>query len=167
MKKYIIICVALSLLSCGESPKAEQSNTEQETNTIEKTNKEVNINGVWQITKISGGPVKIYPSGKSKPGMEVDFNQIWQGGTYEFTNGICFLTLPNAPKDQIGGYKIQGNTIVFDNTEGEEQKMAFTLEGNAMTLTIDSQAYKNLIAKKSEGQVEMDISSPLVFHLKK
>lgn len=173
MKNIIIIGLALSLLSCGESPKTEQPDTEnnptteQEAKTIEKTTKEADINGKWQITKVSGGPVKIYPSGKSNPGMEIDFNPVWQGGTYEFTNGICFLTLPNAPQDQIGGYKVKGNTIIFDNTEGEEQQMAFTLDGNAMTLTIDSQAYQKLIAQKSNGQVEMDISSPLVFHLKK
>ena len=173
MKKYIIIGLVLSLFSCGENQKTEQSNTEnnpateQLAKTIEETTKEADINGKWQITNVSGGPVKIYPSGKSNPGMEIDFNPIWKGGTYEFTNGICFLTLPNTPKDQIGGYKVKGNTIIFDNTEGEEQQMTFTLDGNMMTLTIDSQVYQKLIAQKSNGQVEMDISSPLVFHLRK
>ncbi len=172
MKNMIIIGLALSLLSCGENQKTEQSNTEnnpseQIAKTIEETTKETDINGKWQITKVSGVPGKISPSGKSNPGMEIDFNPIWKGGTYEFTNGICFLTLPNTPKDQIGGYKVKGNTIIFDNTEGEEQQMTFTLDGNMMTLTIDSQVYQKLIAQKSNGQVEMDISSPLVFHLKK
>lgn len=168
MKKYIIIGLVLSLFSCGESQKTEQSDTATEqTTTVEKAAEEADINGKWQITNVSGGPVKIYPSGKSNPGMEIDFNPIWKGGTYEFTNGICFLTLPNTPQDQIGGYKVKGNTIIFDNTEGEEQQMTFTLDGNTMTLTIDSQVYQKLIAQKSNGQVEMDISSPLVFHLKK
>lgn len=172
MKKYIIIGLALSLLSCGENQKKEQSNTEnnpseQIAKTIEETTKGADINGKWQITKVSGGPVKIYPSGKSNPGMEIDFNPIWKGGTYEFTNGICFLTLPNTPKDQIGGYKVKGNTIIFDNTEGEEQQMTFTLDGNTMTLSINSEAYQKLIKQKSNEKVEMDISNPLVFHLKK
>ncbi|MFC0343088.1 lipocalin-like domain-containing protein [Epilithonimonas hispanica] len=172
MKKYIIIGLALSLLSCGENQKTEQSNTEnnpseQIAKTFEEITKEADINGKWQITKVSGEPVKIYPSGKSNPGMEIDFNPIWKGGTYEFTNGICFLTLPNTPKDQIGGYKVKGNTIIFDNTEGEEQQMTFTLDGNTMTLSINSEAYQKLIKQKSNEKVEMDISNPLVFHLKK
>ncbi|MFN3020550.1 hypothetical protein ACK1KB_06100 [Chryseobacterium sp. TY3] len=173
MKKYIVLGLALALFACGENQQAKQTDTEenlireQEKTATTETTTATDINGKWTITKIGGGPIKIYPSGKNNPGMDIDFNPIWKGGTFEFTNGICFLTVPNTPQDQIGGYKVKGNTIIFDNTEGEEQQMTFTLESNNMTLNMDSKAYKNLIASKSNGQVEMDISSPLVFHLRK
>ncbi len=169
MKLYIIIGLVLTLISCGENQKKEQSNTTIDPATAQEATavEETDINGKWQITKVTGGPVKIYPSGKSQPGIEIDFDPIWKGGSFEFTNGICFLAIPNTPQDQIGGYKVKANTIVFDNTEGEEQQMAFTLDDNTMTLSLDAEAYQKLLEQKSNGQVEMDIDNPIIFYLKK
>lgn len=74
MKNMIIIGLALSLLSCGENQKTEQSNTEnnpateQIAKTIEETTKETDINGKWEITKVSGVTGKNLPVRQKQSG---------------------------------------------------------------------------------------------------
>ena len=132
----------------------------------EKTT-EADINGKWGVTEVGGGPVTIYPGGRNNPGIPLDFNLTWKGAIFEFTNGICFLTIPNTPQDQIGGYTVKGKRIIFDNNNDEKQEATYQLNGSTMKLTFSAASFKKLIAEKSNGGVDMDIASDLVFNLKK
>ena len=84
------------LLSCN---KTEQINTKEPANkSIEKSIKNTSrrdINGKWIIKEVTGGPLTIFPNGKSSPGLKIDLNPMWKGGFYEFRGGIAFLKIPN------------------------------------------------------------------------
>lgn len=175
MKKYFILLSIFVLIACQEDNIKEQKldnmSTEASTFTIEKeaeiNAEETDINGKWKINQVTGGPVKIYPSGKNNPDMEIDFNPLWKGSVFEFMNGVGFLTIPNLPQEQIGYYAIKGNSIIFENLNHEKQHMEFSLNDDKMTLSINSEAYQKLIAHKNNNQVAMDIVRPIVFHLSK
>ena len=158
----------IMLPSCN---KAEQINTKEPANkSIEKSTKDTSrrdINGKWIITEVTGGPLTIYPSGKSSPGVKLNFNTIWKGGFYEFRGGIAFLKIPNITEEEVGNYTIEGNTITFENNKAEKQNANIKINNNLMTLSFAPEIYRETLMKNSQGNIEVDIPSDIVFHLQK
>ena len=159
----------LTLLSCHQKETTSTNTNPQEiTNkTISKNTSLTDINGKWVITKVSGGPMEVFPNGKQSPGMKVDLNPIWVGGSYEFIGGVAFLNIPNVTKEEVGNYTIDNKTIIFENTNEEKQTATIDLNNDLMTLSFDPDMYREVLLKNSQGAMEVDIASPVVFHLKK
>lgn len=170
IKKNITLAVLLCTLQIpfqcskenGNNPIKDDNNRKENVKT-----EQADINGQWIISEVTGGSITIYPGGKNQLGFPLDLNSIYQNGMFEFINGIGFLKVPNVPQEQIGGYKIKGNTIIFDNNSNEKQQMTFIIKENTMQLSLSPEEYESLISKSSNGQVKMDIKTSVVFHLKK
>ena len=167
--KINILCIGIiMLLSCN---KTEQINTKEPANkSIEKSTKNTSrrdINGKWIIKEVTGGPLTIFPNGKSSPGLKIDLNPMWKGGFYEFRGGNVFLKIPNITEEEVGNYTIEGNTITFENNKAEKQNANIKINNNLMTLSFAPEMYRETLMKSSLGNIEVDIPSDIVFHLQK
>ena len=169
MKKHILILLPVIMLSCNQSEKSSEIKNEDSaiTNTNPDQLSKTDINGKWVITDVTGGPLKVYPNGKSSPGMDVDLKTIWAGGYYEFMGGVAFLNIPNVTKEEVGNYSIDNNTIIFENNKDEKQSATIEVKKNMMTLSFDPLMYRETLMKNSQGAMDVEIPSAVVFHLKK
>lgn len=162
----LLLCILQIFIRCskenGANPIKQIENRKENVKT-----EQANINGQWIIKEVTGGSITIYPGGENQLGFPLNLNSVYQNGMFEFINGIGFLKIPNVPKEQIGGYKVRGNIIIFDNNSNEKQQMTFSMKENTMQLSLSPEEYKTLISKSSNGQVKMDIKTAVVFHLKK
>lgn len=102
------------------------------------------------------------------PGFKLDLNQVWSAGLFEFRGGIGSLTLAATGTQQIGGYEIQGGSIVFEGQGGARQRMAFTLNGDEMALSLSPEEYQNAFGNAAAGGAAvLEVESAVVFHLRR